>query len=281
MPLIQCSPRVLLLRCQRFTPHHPFPASTLALPVRRSTALRAEPEPQPQPSTSTAEPPGTYDDSGDGPVEIRAPTLFSVDDNPTPLQVATSVMLTGAISVFLFRSLRRRARRAKELRVRSGGMKKPRNLSEEALEALRMVSTSPVETNKPPSPVQALLGGIAAGVIALFLYKFASTVEASLNRQTISDNFSVRQITVTIRTIINGLCYLATFVFGINGVGLILYSLQLTFNSLMDDDSSSSSVEKISEQSSTMASSSSSTSDSVSDSSDLQQISDKSKNSSE
>lgn len=69
--------------------------------------------------------------------------------------------------------------------------------------------------------------------------------------------------------------------FGINGVGLILYSLQLTFNSLMDDDSSSSSVEKISEQSSTMASSSSSTSDSVSDSSDLQQISDKSKNSSE
>uniref|UniRef100_A0A453B6G7 Uncharacterized protein n=1 Tax=Aegilops tauschii subsp. strangulata TaxID=200361 RepID=A0A453B6G7_AEGTS len=76
---------------------------------------------------------------------------------------------------------------------------KPRNLSEEALEALRMVSTSPVETNKPPSPVQALLGGIAAGVIALFLYKFATTVEASLNRQTISDNFSVRQITVTIR----------------------------------------------------------------------------------
>uniref|UniRef100_M8CDI7 Uncharacterized protein n=1 Tax=Aegilops tauschii TaxID=37682 RepID=M8CDI7_AEGTA len=190
MPLIQCSPRVLLLRRQRFTPHHPFPASTFALPVRRSTALRAEPEPQP--------PPDTYDDSGDGPVEIRAPTLFSVDDNPTPLQVATSVMLTGAISVFLFRSLRRRARRAKELRVRSGGMEKPRNLSEEALEALRMVSTSPVETNKPPSPVQALLGGIAAGVIALFLYKFATTVEASLNRQTISDNFSVRQITVTI-----------------------------------------------------------------------------------
>lgn len=148
-----------------------------------------------------------------------------------------------------------------------------------------MVSTSPVETEKPPSPVQALLGGIAAGVIALFLYKFATTIEASLNRQTISDNFSVRQITVTIRTIINGICYLATFVFGINAVGLILYSLQLTFNSIMDDDDSSSSpVEKISEQSNTIASSSSSTgstSDTESDKSDLQQISDKSKNSTE
>jgi ABC-type sulfate transport system permease subunit len=39
--------------------------------------------------------------------------------------------------------------------------------------------------------LQALLGGVAAGVIALFLYKFATTIEASLNRQTISDNFSV------------------------------------------------------------------------------------------
>jgi hypothetical protein len=191
----------------------------LPLPGRLSTALRAGPELQPPPPVSAPPPLDTTDE---GPVELSGPTLFSVDDNPTPLQVATSVLLTGAISVFLFRSLRRRARRAKELvilnlllplstqthqlihsyafsgvvdwgmqRVRSGGVAKPKNLSEEALEALRMVSTTPVETDKQPSPVQALLGGIAAGVIALFLYKFATTIEASLNRQTISDNFSV------------------------------------------------------------------------------------------
>uniref|UniRef100_A0ACD5ZQB9 Uncharacterized protein n=1 Tax=Avena sativa TaxID=4498 RepID=A0ACD5ZQB9_AVESA len=270
---IQCSPRLLLCR-QCFSPHRPFPSAALPTHGRLSTAIRAEPElqPPPPPSISAEEPP---DDGGEGPVELRSPTLFSVDDNPTTLQVATSVLLTGAISVFLFRSLRRRARRAKELRVRSGGIEKPKNLSAEALEALRMVSTSPVETDKPPSPIQALLGGIAAGVIALFLYKFASTIEASLNRQTISDNFSVRQITVTIRTIINGLCYLATFVFGINGVGLILYSLQLTFNSLMEDDPSSFPVEKMSEQST------GSTGETESDSSDLKEISENSKNSTE
>jgi hypothetical protein len=33
---------------------------------------------------------------------------------------------------------------------------------------------------------------------------------------------------------VNGLCYLATFVFGINSVGLFLYSAQLAFNSLME-----------------------------------------------
>lgn len=42
----------------------------------------------------------------------------------------------------------------------------------------------------------------------------------------------------TCRTIINGLCYLATFVFGINSVGLFVYSAQLALNSLMGDSSS-------------------------------------------
>lgn len=79
-------------------------------------------------------------------------------------------------------------------RVRSGGVEKPNNLSKEALEGLRLVSASPIEVDKPPSPVQALLGGIAAGVIALILYKFTTTIEAALNRQTISDSFSVSSL---------------------------------------------------------------------------------------
>ncbi|XP_076882510.1 uncharacterized protein LOC143530992 [Bidens hawaiensis] len=172
----------------------------------------------------------------DGPVELpfSPPSFISTDDDPTTLQIATSVLLTGAISVFLFRSLRRRAKRAKELKFRSTGVKK--TLKEEALESLKAMT--PVEENAPPSAVQALLGGLSAGVIALILYKFTTTIEAALNRQTISDNFSVRQITITIRTIINGLCYLATFVFGINSVGLILYSGQLALNSIAGDSSS-------------------------------------------
>lgn len=66
-----------------------------------------------------------------------------------------------------------------------------KSLKEEALDSLKALSTGSVEEKGPPSPVQALLGGISAGVIALILYKFTTTIEASLNRQTISDNFSV------------------------------------------------------------------------------------------
>ncbi|XP_020270999.1 LOW QUALITY PROTEIN: uncharacterized protein LOC109846188 [Asparagus officinalis] len=146
-----------------------------------------------------------------------------------------AVLLTAQPSPsFLFALLRRQARRAKELRVRSTGVQKTKDIKEEALESLKAMGAASVEAGRPPSPVQAFLGGIAAGAIALILYKFTTTIEAALNRQTISDNFSVRQITITIRTIINGLCYLATFVFGINSVGLLLYSIQLAFSSFME-----------------------------------------------
>ncbi|GMH05615.1 hypothetical protein Nepgr_007455 [Nepenthes gracilis] len=170
----------------------------------------------------------------DGPIEITSDTssIFATTDDPTPIQVATSVLLTGAIAVFLFRSIRRRAKRAKELKLRSSSAKK--TLKDEALNSLKEIGVMSVEPGSPPSPVQALLGGVAAGVIALILYKFTTTIEAALSRQTISDNYSVRQITITIRTVINGLCYLATFVFGINSVGLFLYSGQLAMNSLTE-----------------------------------------------
>ncbi|CAL2253937.1 unnamed protein product [Prunus armeniaca] len=190
------------------------------------------------PETTTSIPTAPYtplEFAPEGPEELppSSSPVFATTDDPSSIQVATSVLLTGAICVFLFRSLRRRARRAKELKFRSSGVKK--SLKEEALDSLKALSTGSVEEKGPPSPVQALLGGISAGVIALILYKFTTTIEASLNRQTISDNFSVRQITITIRTIINGLCYLATFVFGINAVGLVLYAGQLAINSIMED----------------------------------------------
>lgn len=53
----------------------------------------------------------------EGPVELpfsSTPSIFATADDPSPIQVASSVLLTGAVSVFLFRSLRRRAQRVKQ-----------------------------------------------------------------------------------------------------------------------------------------------------------------------
>ncbi|KAL7591660.1 hypothetical protein Lser_V15G34462 [Lactuca serriola] len=55
----------------------------------------------------------------DGPIELpfSIPSFISTDDDPTTLQVATNVLLTDTdtISIFLFRSIRPRAKLAKEL----------------------------------------------------------------------------------------------------------------------------------------------------------------------
>ncbi|XP_057997606.1 uncharacterized protein LOC131176571 isoform X2 [Hevea brasiliensis] len=105
-------------------------------------------------------------------------------------------------------------------RFRSSGAKK--TMKEEALDSLKTMGSASIDGKKPPSPVQAFLGAISAGVISLVLYKFTTTIEAALNGQTMADNFS---------EIINVLCYLARFV---NSVGLFLYSAQLAFNSFME-----------------------------------------------
>ena len=65
-----------------------------------------------------------------------------------------------------------------------------KTLKEEALDSLKAMGSGSIKA-APPSPVQPLLGGITAGVIALILYKFTITIEAALNRQTLSDSFSV------------------------------------------------------------------------------------------
>ncbi|PPD68479.1 hypothetical protein GOBAR_DD34648 [Gossypium barbadense] len=102
----------------------------------------------------------------EGPFELppssTSTSIFATNDDPTPLQTATSVLLTGAIGVFLFRSLRRRAKRAKELRLRSSDTKK--SLKEEALDNLKAISSASIDTkSSTPSAVQALLGSIVAG----------------------------------------------------------------------------------------------------------------------
>ncbi|KAG4960763.1 hypothetical protein JHK87_037396 [Glycine soja] len=215
-----------------------------------------------------------FETEGEGPVELpfsSTPSIFATADDPSPIQVASSVLLTGAVSVFLFRSLRRRAQRVKQSVTtlfslvfffipRLSERKKLYFLKvvffcvfsfkKNYVGDLRLTISFWVEPllNHPTVCIQALLGGISAGVIALILYKFATTIEAGLNRQTISDNFSVRQITITIRTIVNGLTYLATFVFGLNSLGLFLYSGQLALKFIMGNSTEKETESKSTDQ---------------------------------
>ncbi|XP_047973005.1 uncharacterized protein LOC125215590 [Salvia hispanica] len=143
------------------------------------------------------------------------PSLLSASGADSSLQTAASLLITGAFSLFLFRTFRRRARQQRKLR------------SALAAPSLELKGK---KKKAPPSADETLLGGLIAAAFGILLYKLTTSVEHTLNSQPLSPNYSVRQITITIRTIINGMCYLATFVFGFNSVGLFLYTGQLAMN---------------------------------------------------
>ncbi|KAL1325626.1 hypothetical protein HN51_035681 [Arachis hypogaea] len=151
---------------------------------------------------------------------IQFPLFTATNDT---LQVASSVLLTGATTAFFFRTVVRRIKRVKELKFRSAGVNK-------SLNGLRAMQSNSIKVKAPPAPDQALLGAVIAGVIALILFNLTSNVDTALSHHTVSNNFSARQITITIRTMITGLCYLATFIYGFSSLGLLLYSGQLATN---------------------------------------------------
>lgn len=50
------------------------------------------------------------------------------------------------------------------------------------------------------------------------------------------ESYQARQITITVRTIVNGLAYLATFVYAANGTGLVLLAARKASDSLTGAD---------------------------------------------
>lgn len=173
--------------------------------------------------------PSARDAEKSGPIELpEDQDLFSIPTSAvSPLQSAASILLTGAIAIFLYRSLQRRAKLVRETKFRSSGLEIVKEASKEG-----PVSTLNTDdkANSSPSAFQTLQGAVLAGVLALGLYKFATSVEAGFALKAVSPVYTIRQLTITVRTIVSGLLYLATFVFAANSVGLTLYSLQLLFN---------------------------------------------------
>ncbi|KAG0622808.1 hypothetical protein M758_3G125200 [Ceratodon purpureus] len=178
------------------------------------------------------------EDITDGPIELPPELLDPLAiPEASPLQVAASVVLTGLITVLLFRSIRRRSRRAKEMKFRSTGAAKLDIKEDARKSAMALLNKTPEIETPPPSALQTLSGAAVAGAIALVLYKFTTTVEGGFSGKAVSMNYSIRNLTITVRTIITGMCYLATFVFAANSIGLTLLSLQLALNLGGSDES--------------------------------------------
>lgn len=58
----------------------------------------------------------------------------------------------------------------------------------------------------------------------------------ALDSQPVPENYQARQISITVRTIVSGLAYLATFVYAANGTGLMALGAQKWLDKLTGVD---------------------------------------------
>jgi hypothetical protein len=135
--------------------------------------------------------------------------------------------LSGAFYVLLvayfgYRVLTRRAKRATTDKLSGQGGPSLRSL----------IPGAEAASAAPPSavtPINAFIGAAQAGAIAFGLWVFTAKVAASVGSTDLPDAYTARNIAVTVRTILLGLLYLATFIFGANGAGLAGLGVQLLF----------------------------------------------------
>ena len=138
------------------------------------------------------------------------------DDQATPLQNGFGLFFTVFCCWYFFRVVKKRAARAKNIRLSKFQSRVQReSRDDEELVRARDLSAR-----------QAFFGGITGLSISFLLFGFAKTIQANFDGRAVPDSYQVRQITITVRTIVEGLAYLATFIYAANGIGLISLGLQ-------------------------------------------------------
>lgn len=129
----------------------------------------------------------------------------------------------GLLAFWLFKVIGRRVKRGTTERLAS-----ERDQDTEADEV-------PADTEVTAGA--AALGALQAGFFTYLLFLFSTSISTYFGRQELPDQYTAKNITVTIRTAVGGLAYLATFIFGANALGLTGLALKLAF--FPDDVSSS------------------------------------------
>lgn len=127
------------------------------------------------------------------------------------------------VAYFLFRVLSKRAKRYRKEKL-SGA---PRRLEEEARGPQIAIP------EKKLTPVDGLIGVLQSAAFTAGLFIFTTKVDALLLKTPIPEQYTAHNIAITVRTIIRGFCYLFTFIFGMNCIGLT----GLTIKLIVDPDS--------------------------------------------
>ena len=145
-------------------------------------------------------------------------------EEATPLQNLFGFLFTAFCGWYFWRVVKKRGKRAQTFRV--ANQLSPEELKEREEE--RKLK------DKKLNASQAFTGGITGIAISAGLYIFASKISSGFDNSSLPESYTARQISITVRTIVEGLVYLATFVYAANGVGLTLLGFKKLKNRYFD-----------------------------------------------
>ncbi|QDZ18596.1 hypothetical protein HOP50_02g11000 [Chloropicon primus] len=88
----------------------------------------------------------------------------------------------------------------------------------------------PPRTAEKKGPKDVFTNAATVGAISLALFVFSSKLEGYISSIELPDQYTVRQVSITLKTIVVGLSYLACFIYGANTLGLVLLGIDMVRN---------------------------------------------------
>lgn len=157
--------------------------------------------------------------------------------NPTDggefLKTAAGVAYVIVLIIYLFRLFSRRAQQATSERIASiADAAKPSLLGdseEDSDEEEELSGKREQKASKPEevTPIRCFIGALQAGIICWLLFQCSRLIDGFFDAQTLPTQYTAHNIAVVVQTVVKGLAYLITFIFGANALGLGALGVQL------------------------------------------------------
>ncbi len=162
------------------------------------------------------------------------PVFASVDASYSPEQGSETFKNVAGVGYiilvifYFFRLFTKRAEKAASQPLASTAQ----NPAEEQDDLSSLDRKEESSTPEDVTVVQCLIGVAQAGTICFLCYLLSTVVDDYFAHQDLPSQYTARNITLLIQSVVRGLVYLITFIFGANATGLAALTIQL----LVDPD---------------------------------------------
>jgi len=157
------------------------------------------------------------------PVFASMEASYSPEQGSETLQNVAGIGYIILVIIYFFRLFRKRAEKAASEPLASTPQNPPAEQDDLSALDTKEESAAPEDV----TVVQCLIGVAQAGTICFLFYLLSTVVDDYFAGQNLPSQYTARNITLLIQSVVRGLVYLITFIFGANATGLAALAVQL------------------------------------------------------